>query len=92
MIDNVFFGFNIALTTYFQKIAVTQEEITSNLATEQAINHSAAVIVPLVGGTIWQAFGPQFPFLFGVGIVLAGLVLAQRMQTQAQLAVRAAGM
>jgi predicted MFS family arabinose efflux permease len=81
VIDNVFFGFNIALTTYFQKIAVTQEEITSNLATEQAINHIAAVIVPVVGGTVWQVFGSQMPFLFGVAIVLAGLVLAQRMRT-----------
>jgi predicted MFS family arabinose efflux permease len=81
VIDNIFFGFNIALTTYFQKIALTQEEITSNLATEQAINHIAAIIVPVVGGTVWQMFGSQMPFLFGVGIVLAGLVLTQWMRT-----------
>jgi predicted MFS family arabinose efflux permease len=77
VIDNVFFGFGIALTTYFQKIAVSPEEITSNLSTEQAINHIAAIIVPVVGGTVWQVYGSQMPFLFGVGIVLAGLVLAQ---------------
>lgn len=77
IIDNIFFGFNVALTTYFQKIAVTAEEITSNLATEQAINHVAAIIVPVIGGTVWQAFGAQMPFLFGVAIVLVGLVLSQ---------------
>jgi predicted MFS family arabinose efflux permease len=32
VLDNIMFGFNLALTTYFQKIAVTVEEITSNLA------------------------------------------------------------
>lgn len=83
VVDNVFFGFNVALTTYFQKIAVTPEEITSNLATEQAINHIAAIIVPVVGGTVWQMFGAQMPFLFGVAIVLLGLALAQLIRVPA---------
>lgn len=80
ILDNVFFGFNVALSTYFQKIAVTREEITSNLSTEQAIQHIAAITVPLVGGTVWELFGARAPFLFGVGIVLAGLALAQRIR------------
>lgn len=79
-LDNVFFGFNVALNTYFQKIAVTREEITSNLSTEQAIQHIAAITVPLVGGTVWELFGTRAPFLFGVGIVLIGLALAQQMR------------
>jgi predicted MFS family arabinose efflux permease len=86
IVDNVFFGFNIALTTYFQKIAVTQEEITSNVSFEQAINHIAAVIVPIVGGTVWAAFGSKMPFLFGVGIVVAGLILALRIRIAPQAA------
>ncbi len=80
IVDNIFFGFNVALPAYFQKIAVTKEEITSNLSVEQAIQHIAAITVPIIGGTVWEAFGAQAPFLFGVGIVLAGLVLAQRMR------------
>jgi predicted MFS family arabinose efflux permease len=77
VLDNVLFGFNIALTTYFQKIAVTPEEITSNLATEQAINHVAAVIVPMIGGAAWELLGAQVPFIMGVVIVLAALGLTQ---------------
>ncbi|MCX7707153.1 MAG: MFS transporter [Anaerolineae bacterium] len=80
ILDNVFFGFNVALNTYFQKIAVTKEEITSNLSTEQAIQHIAAITVPLIGGTVWELFGARAPFLFGVGIVLVGLALAQQMR------------
>ncbi len=90
VVDNVFFGFNVALTTYFQKIAVTPEEITSNLATEQAINHIAAIIVPVIGGTVWQVYGAQMPFLFGVGIVLVGLVLAQGIRIAPRVAPAAA--
>jgi predicted MFS family arabinose efflux permease len=77
VLDNVLFGFNMALTTYFQKIAVTPEEITSNLATEQAINHVAAVIVPMIGGAAWELLGAQVPFIMGVVIVLAALGLTQ---------------
>jgi predicted MFS family arabinose efflux permease len=82
ILDNIIFGFNVALPAYFQKIAVTRDEITSNLSVEQAIQHIAAITVPLIGGIVWEKFGAQAPFLFGVGIVLAGLVLAQQMRVQ----------
>jgi predicted MFS family arabinose efflux permease len=81
VIDNVMFGVNLALTTYFQKIAVSQAEITSSLSVEQTINHIAAVVVPIVGGTVWVLFGSQAPFLVGVGIVLVSLVLAHGIRT-----------
>ncbi len=84
VLDNIFFGFNLALTTYFQKIAVTPEEITSNLSVEQTINHIAAIIVPVVGGTVWERYGSQATFLAGSGIVLVSLVLTQFMRTPAR--------
>jgi len=87
LIDNVTFDFNLALTTYFQKIAVSAEEITSNLSVEQTINHIAAVIVPVAGGAAWERFGSQAPFLAGVGIVLASLALVQFIRTPAEPAV-----
>lgn len=77
VLDNLVFGFNLALTTYFHKIAVTQEEITSNLSVEQTINHIAAIIVPVFGGIIWEQYGSQAPFLVGVGIVAISLILVQ---------------
>ena len=86
VIDNVMFGFNLALTTYFQKIAVTTEEITSNLSVEQTINHIASVVVPIAGGAAWELFGSQAPFLAGMGIVLISLVLTQFMHTPSERA------
>ena len=77
VLDNVIFGTGMATATYLQKIAVSEEELTSNLSLEQTLNHVAAVIVPVVGGTIWELFGAQAPFLMGVGIALVSLVLAQ---------------
>jgi predicted MFS family arabinose efflux permease len=80
ILDNIFFGFNVSLSSYFQKIAVSREEITSNVSTQQAIEHIAAISVPLIGGTVWQVYGREAPFLFGVAIVLVGLVLSQLMR------------
>ena len=88
--DNVLFGFGMALSTYFQKIAVTQEEITSNLSVESTINHISAVIIPVVGGAAWQLFGSTAPFLVGVGIVALSLILTQFMRTPAEDAPAAA--
>jgi predicted MFS family arabinose efflux permease len=84
VLDNILFGFNLSLTTYFQKIAVTQEEITSNLAVQQTINHIAAIVVPVIGGTAWELFGSQMPFLVGVGIVLISLIMVQLMRVPAE--------
>jgi predicted MFS family arabinose efflux permease len=80
VLDNMLFGFNLSITTYFQKIAETQEEITSNVAVQQTINHISAVVVPVIGGAAWELFGSQIPFLVGVGIVVVSLVLVQFMR------------
>jgi len=77
VIDNVIFGMNLATVTYLQKIAVSEEELTSNLSLEQTINHIAAIVVPLLGGAAWALFGAQAPFLAGAGIVALSLILVQ---------------
>jgi MFS family permease len=80
-LDNIFIGFNLGVTTYFQKIAVSPEEITSNLSVDLTINHIAAIIIPVVGGMVWVTFGSQAPFLFGAFIVLVALGVTQFMRT-----------
>lgn len=82
ILDNIFFGFNVSLSSYFQKIAVSKEEVTANVSAQQSIEHVAAITVPLIGGTVWAVYGSQAPFLFGVVIVLIGLALAQFMNVE----------
>lgn len=77
VIDNVLFGFNLAMPTYLQKIALSSEELTANMSVQETINHISAVVVPVVGGTVWVLFGSQAPFLAGVGIAAVSLVLSQ---------------
>ena len=81
VLDQVFFNFALAINTYFQKIAASQEEITSNVAMGQTINHLSAVFVPALGGLLWRQYGYQATFLAGTVIVMAGLVLTQWVRT-----------
>jgi predicted MFS family arabinose efflux permease len=77
VIDHIFFGFNLAIESYLQKIVHTPEEITSNLSLAQTINHVSALVVPILGGFLWVQFAPSATFLAGVGIAAISLVLVQ---------------
>jgi MFS family permease len=82
VLDHIFFGFNLAVDSYFQKVAHSPEEITSNVSMAQTINHISALIVPVLGGILWEQVSPAAPFLAGVGIALVSLVLVQFIRTQ----------
>ena len=83
--DSILFGFSLALNTYFQKIAITPKEITSNLAMGQTINHVAALFVPVLGGLIWEAYGPAATFLAGAAVVAVSLICTQWIRTGSAL-------
>ena len=57
VIDHLFFSFAIAIKTYFQKIS-DPSDIASLAGVSFTINHSAAVVVPVVLGMVWmQSYG-----------------------------------
>jgi len=82
VLDHVFFGFNLAVDSYFQKIAHSPEEITSNVSMAQTINHVSALVVPVLGGILWEQVSPSATFLAGVAIALICVVLAQFIRTE----------
>jgi len=81
ILDSIFFGFNLALESYFQKIAHSREEITSNVSMAQTINHVSALVVPVLGGILWEQIAPSATFLAGVLIAIVSLVLVQFIRT-----------
>jgi MFS family permease len=81
VLDNMFFGFNLAIDSYFQKISLSPEEITSNVSMAQTINHISALIVPVLGGILWEQIAPSATFLAGVIIAVISLVLVQFIRT-----------
>jgi predicted MFS family arabinose efflux permease len=78
VLDHMFFGFGIAVRTYFQKLA-DPGDIAPSMAVGFTINHIAAVVVPVLGGLAWVA-DYRMVFLGGAGLSLCSLVLAQWMR------------
>lgn len=73
VIDNAFFVFALALTTYVNRIAPRTEH-TATLSMGVAMNHVASVGMPLVGGILWAQLGYQWPFLLGALAAAASIV------------------
>jgi MFS family permease len=78
--DSILSGFDIGINSYFHKIA-PPTEVTANMSMSQTINHVAALFVPAIGGLIWDRFGSEATFLFGVGVAAACLIVTQWMRT-----------
>ena len=92
VLDNVFFGFSLAVDSYFQKIARAPDEITGSVSIAQTINHIAALVVPILGGILWEKVAPAATFLAGVAVVVVALAVVQLIRTEPLPAVaRAAG-
>ncbi|MEI6808110.1 MAG: MFS transporter [bacterium] len=78
VLDSVLFSLGMALTTYVRKIAPPSEH-TQTLSMGIAMNHVAAVIVPLAGAFLWKYAGFQSAFLVGSAIAVAGVLAASRL-------------
>lgn len=75
--DSLLMTFSIGLTTYLRRIC-PPEELTPSVAMGVTVNHVAAVLVPITGGLIWQAWGYQRTFMAGVLVALVAVALARR--------------
>lgn len=74
LIDHVFYALMIAMRTYFQKIADPRDMApTAGLAS--TINHTSAVILPVVLGIVWLA-NPAAVFLTGAVFAAVSLGLS----------------
>jgi len=64
--------FEMAATTYLDKIAVS-EEVAPTLAAGSTVNHVTGVLVPVLGGWLWEAVSPAATFGAGAAMALIGL-------------------
>ena len=74
ILDNICFGFNMAISTYLRKIC-PEEELSSSLAMGSTVNHIAAIFIPFVGGMLWDTYGYSIAFLMGAAITLFSVIV-----------------
>jgi hypothetical protein len=83
LLDSSFFVFAMALTTYVGRLAPANEK-TMTLSMGVAMNHVAAVTMPLVGGIAWKYLGYQWTFLIGSAAAAASILAAMRVPQRIQ--------
>ena len=74
VLDHMFFSFDIALKTYFQKIA-DPGDIAGTTGVAFTINHIAAVFLPVLFGLLWLV-SPAAVFLSGAAMACISLAFA----------------
>ena len=78
-LDNLFYLSTNCLTTYLQKISDAQD-LMPTLSLGVTLNHSAAVLVPLIGGYLWYSLGYPVTFFGGAVVVAISMVFAARVR------------
>jgi MFS family permease len=73
--DSALFMFAMATTTYVNRIAPPSEH-TPTLSMGVAMNHVAAVAMPLAGGFLWKFLGYQYAFALGAVAAVLSVVAA----------------
>lgn len=78
VLDSLFFNFSIGINTYLQKIA-SPRDIAPSTAVGFTINHISAVVIPLIGGTLWM-INPILPFIIGAFLTVVNLGFIQKIK------------
>jgi len=78
ILDNILYNFDVAIRTYFQKVA-NPADIASSMSVGFTINHIAAVFLPALGGYFWM-IDYRIPFVAGSALGVVSLITAQWMR------------
>ncbi len=89
LLDNTFFALAMALTTYVRHIAPPAEH-TPTLSMGVAMNHVAAVTMPLVGGYVWKYFDYKWTFAIGAAAAAVSILAASRLPIRRKMLAPAA--
>jgi MFS family permease len=79
ILDHIFFGFSMAISTYFQKVGAPRD-IAPSMAVGFTINHIAAVVLPTLGGLLWMV-DYRIPFVAGACMSAVSLMAVQLIRT-----------
>lgn len=76
VLDHGLMGFDAAITTYLGRIA-PKDALAAAYAMGSTVNHLSGVSVPVLGGYLWDAFGPGVVFASGAAIAALSLLYSR---------------
>jgi predicted MFS family arabinose efflux permease len=74
--------FSMGLNTYLKRIAPSSD-VRPCLAMGVTTMHISAIILPPIGGLLWQRFGFEAPFLLGAVFIALSALITQRLPGRA---------
>lgn len=88
-IYNVVLLFSMATNTYLKRTA-SPEDVAPSLAMGMTTMHVSAMIIPVLGGLLWQRFGFQVPFFVGAVFIVISIFVSQRIPLRTRAVAAAA--
>lgn len=76
VVYNIVLVCEVGVNTYLKRVAAP-EDVRPSLATGVTTMHVPALIVPILGGVLWNTFGFEVPFLLGAGFIAGSLLATQ---------------
>jgi predicted MFS family arabinose efflux permease len=76
--DNLLFALGTGRSVYVSRLAKSAQEMASTLAMGVSVNHIASMIIPAIGGFIWETFGYERVFTVAALLALFIAVIASR--------------
>jgi MFS family permease len=83
IIDNSMSAVEMARSTYVRKIAADPADVTPTLSTGVSLQHISSMLIPVLGGVLWEAFGPggdKYVFIGAAVVALLNLILSSRIK------------
>lgn len=76
--DNLLFALGSGRSVYVSRLTNSPQEVTSTLAMGVSVNHIASMLIPAIGGFIWETFGYERVFTAAAVLALGIAIVASR--------------
>jgi MFS family permease len=80
IIDQSTYAVEMARSTYARKIIVDPADLTPTLSTGLSLQHVTSMVIPVIGGLLWTAFGYQAVFIGAALIAFLNFLLSRKIK------------
>jgi len=91
ILDRMSTQMGLVRTVYLQLIAVEPSDITPTLSFGLSLDHVVSIICAILGGIIWEAWGPEYIFFLAASLSLVNLYVAFKVKLPSDSGQKARG-
>ncbi|MCL2372617.1 MAG: MFS transporter [Defluviitaleaceae bacterium] len=84
ILDRMTMQMGMLRALYLRSIALDKSEISPTLSTGMSIDHAISIICALLGGFVWDTWGPQYVFFIAAALSLGNVIVAYMLPKPAE--------